>query len=917
MIRKIIKYLLLIVLLVISSITIAYSYWRVDFKASSNSDLYIDQDDIAENYSFNEGAKKFTTKNYTLYLFPSTIYLESYLEYLNGKSQVKPEELYGCISPILKEDGSINYDKNGLVQYQVSNSNGDDSYLEDWLIDGAPYADTYLYANASQRKAYYEDVYNNSNWVSSTNADSYLYGDPEYDQTLVSYKNYTNSEEQHNYRNLHQYDRFGYWPKIRKAEGRYLPLKIEVDENFSSNFYEQVVARPLADMGDPKGWYCYSFTLWSYVSIQKDDKGSRIGFKAPYYATNNFISNLSTGNQKFYGDGTIVNPSLSAFCPTTVSQYFDLMGDFSIYADEAGIIRLFPKFSNGKTYDEGSQAIDVTGQTQLPCGFLNGGADALRMIPSYTETSVFNQHDYYFSYLSELEKFNSVSNVGVAIMPNVSLNSYNELSFQIDTSNGYANWPGGWQTIFQIDNTSIKEFINSYGEGFYNVYLFLGDIGKSGSSQTSQLENLVSVIRTSEGKSGIFSTLSGKNLFEPKSSTVASYKSIAIAFEKVRDARIIMNIPRETSKEAFIQSKYENTNQYFRYLSENVYTTTAGFNIVENISAVTPINQRYQYCYILNDVDFTNANTPNFQIRFQKRYRDDLKFCGTSGVSGSSGDYAPNVDLIYNPKIQDNQGVFVKEQRYVNAFEYYFDARVQTMQNDTGDEQQIIFSLKNEEFKGIYNLIMIYIPNEYYSKTINGKTEIFTTKTEIIGDYITHSAGFYLFAYRQTNVFLKILANNPTQYYNVEADHENYGWNGFLIHSGSLNNNMLLFQKEYALGVAVRGTDKNEGTPDYSEEYLSYSQPTMDSILSTCLNTYIQEWMNKSSQGPSSIERVVIRDHVTGAIVGYYQQCNPTEEELNLHQDDSYYFIENGLYYELIFEAFQIRKNYVFYVTLI
>ncbi|MDE6945887.1 MAG: hypothetical protein K2P14_01755 [Anaeroplasmataceae bacterium] len=128
---------------------------------------------------------------------------------------------------------------------------------------------------------------------------------------------------------------------------------------------------------------------------------------------------------------------------------------------------------------------------------------------------------------------------------------------------------------------------------------------------------------------------------------------------------------------------------------------------------------------------------------------------------------------------------------------------------------------------------------------------------------------------------------------------------------------MVLFQKEYALGVAVRGTDENEGTPDYSYEYLAYSQPAIEETLAKCLNTYIQEWMQKSSTPPNSIERIVIRDHVTGAIVGYYQQCFPTIEDLNAYQEDSFYYIENGLYYELVFESFHIRKNYVFYLTTI
>ncbi len=916
MFKKLFKYFAFLIVIIIFSTTIAFSYWRVDFKSSSASDISLGQDDIAENYSFIEGSRKFTTKNYTLYLFPSTIYLQMYLDYLDGKMNQKPEDLYGHISPMLKEDGAIDYDENGAVQYTSNSIDGDETYLQDWVKKGGTYESTYLYSDESKRTAYYQTVYTNSNWLNVTNADSYLYGDPVYDQVQVSYKTFTDSDEQHNYRNLHQYDRFGFWPKVSKDSGRYLPLRIEVDENFSSSFYETVVERPLADMGDPHGWYCYSFTLWSYVAIQKDEEGKRIGYQAPYYASNSFMKNLSTANQSFYGKNSIVNPALSAFCPTSVSQYFDLMGDFSMYADEEGIIRLFPKFSNGKTYSENSTATDKTGNTTLPCGFLNGGSDAIRMTPSFKNANAFNQHDFYFSYLTNLVTYNRVNNVGVAILTNVMLNDFNAIDFQVDSTVGYANWRGAWDTIFSIKESQIEEAISTYGEGFYNIYLFLGDVGSSGtSSEKSSFENLINTIKASEGKNGIFPALSGKNLFEISKTSITSNKSVCLSFEKVRDARIVMNIDRGETTEQAIRTKYEVTNQYFRYLSEDVYSTTAGLNVIENINVTTPINEKYQYCYILNDVDFTNANTPNFQIRFQKRYREDLKFCGTSGITGS--DPAPDVDLIYNPEIKNTTGTFTKEQRFVNAFQYYFDAQTKSINNTEENkvEQQIIFSLKNEEYKGIYNLIMIYIPNTYYTATIDGKTQIYTSNSGLPKDYTTHAAGFYMFAYRQTNVFLKILANDPKEYYQVPSDNENFNLNEFIIHSGSLSKNMLLFQKEYALGASVRAGDINEGTPNYSNEYLDYTQPVKDYLLATCINTYVKEWMEKDTNAPKSVKRIVIRDHVTKAIVGYYKKVSPTAQDLAEHKEDSYYIEEDGSYYCMAFDQFSIRKNYIFYIT--
>lgn len=915
MFKKITKYVCIVALLVIFITTAAYSYWRVDFTASSNSNLGVGEDDIAENYSFYENSNKFNAKNYTIYVFPSTIYLQSYLDYLNGKSSLKPEEIYGYIMPLEKEDGNLDYATDGSVQYVCSNETGDDKYLSSWVADGGTYAETYLSTRKTSRDNYYESVYESSNWLNATGADSYAYGDPEFDKTAVSYENYTSYEEQHNYRNLHRYDRFGYWPKVRKDEGRYLPLKIEADADFSSNYYEEVVKRPLADMGDPHDWYCYSFTLWSYVSIRKDAEGNRVGYKAPYYASNDFIKNLTSENQSYYSIGSSVNPVLSAFCPTTVSQYFDLMGDFSSYADEEGIIRLFPKFSNGKTYSENSQTTDKTGNTTLPCGFLNGGSDAIRMTPTYKSHSTFDQHDFYFSYLSILESYNNVSNVGVATLPNVAIDNYSSLIFQIESTVGFANWQGNWQNIFTLDEKIISSTVNTYGEGFYNIYIFVGNIGQSGQSSSSNtFRNLISSLKTADYKNSIFSSLVGKNFTEPLSTNISSNKSVAFAIEKVRDTRILMDISRDSIEEEQLQAKYNSTNQYFRYLSDDVYAITSGLNKVENISNLDPINSRYQYCYILNGVDFTNASTPNFQIRFQKRYRTDLHFSGTGGTKGENGDFAPNVDLIYKPTIENDEGKFSKEQRFVSAFDYYFDAQVKSI-NSATNEEQIIFNLKDEEYRGIYNLIIIYIPNEYYSATMDGKTKIYYDKAGLPTNYITHSAGFYMFAYRQTNVFMKIMANNPTKHYAYPSTDEKQKNNGFLIHDNEVTNNMLLFQKEYALGVAVKGTDKNEEVSYSSIEYQEYKKPSIGDILASCVNQFLLDWMKKDPLAPKTIEKVIIRDHVTGMIVASFKKVTPTTEELNEHQSDNFYFIENGEYYQLYFEEFHIRKNYVFYIT--
>lgn len=873
----------------------AYAVWgNISLKATASNPVSASVDDIAENYSFTENSKKFKPETYTMYLFPSTLYLQTYLDYLDGGGK-KPEELYGYIEPVLDDTGAPKLDADENVLYSCSATRGDDDYLKDRVEGNGEYL-------SNNYENYYKNVYENGNWLSATGADSYEYGDPEYDKTSVSYSDYTTYDEQHNYRNLHRYDRFGYWPLVSKDSGRYLPLKIEVNENFSSNFYEQVVKRPLADMGDPVGWYCYSFSLWAYVAVEKNADGRATGnYTAPYFATDAFVDNLTSGNQKIYGnsDGS-VNTALSSFCPTAVSQYFDLMGDISQYADADGIIRLFPKFSNGKTYSEYNSGTDDTG---LPKGFRNGGSDGVRMTPEYkNSTSVFNQHDYYLSYSSELVSYNSVDSVAVASLPNVALADFKNLTVSVSLCNGsFANWITGWSMAVTLDESALTNIITSYGEGFYNLYLFLGNTGGS-FNYSGDISGIVQELHdgapndTDSGKAAFFASLRGKNLVAY--STQSINKPVAFAIEKVRDARILIDVDGNNMREENLQNGYNSTRQYFKYISKDIFTVSAGVDKVADVS--NPLNARYQYCYMLGGVDFTNCTTPYFQIRFQQRYRSDLSFRGLNGTSGTD-DVAPDIDIIYNPKAD---GSFEKEQRFVSAFGNYFTAETKQVLGESGtNESQTVLKLKSEEYKGIYDLIIVYIPKEYYSQTVSGTTSISYTKPS--GDYKTHSAGFYVFAYRQTNVFLKILANNTTT-----------KQNGFTVHGGTFGeDNIRIFQKEYPLGVTVKGTDLNEQPSEFSDKYAGYTDKSqVNETLSHCLNKFVKQWLAAENK-VSTVNYVVLRDHVTGAIVAWYERRSSSQLDSALLASGNYYYEESGNYYELVFGKFNVRKNYIFYVT--
>ena len=90
-----------------TSSAFAYFIFSDEVKSSQLIEDKIRVDNIEENYVF--GREDYVGKDYTIYLFPSTLYLEIYQDYLNG-STIKPEEAFGYIEAETKSDGSIDYE---------------------------------------------------------------------------------------------------------------------------------------------------------------------------------------------------------------------------------------------------------------------------------------------------------------------------------------------------------------------------------------------------------------------------------------------------------------------------------------------------------------------------------------------------------------------------------------------------------------------------------------------------------------------------------------------------------------------------------------------------------------------------------------------------------------------------------------
>lgn len=873
--KKILYVILPLALALTLAVGAAFAAWQFESVGVSENDISSKRDDIFENYEIKKANSSLTNQvnTYEMYLYPSTLYLSDYIDYLNGRSgAVLPEEKYGYIQPSVSAGGD--------VTYTVAGGGGDTAYLND-VVKNSDYT---MSSSSFVEGMYYKVYEKNSEW-NRTVADSgingtvkvggqtvaanskYLYGDPDLDATTVTYSDSTTgvslqdtTGERHNWRNLHYFDRFGYWPSLAKNEGRYLPLKIVVDENFSNTYYNNVALSPQADMGDPRDWFVYSFSCWAYVAFEN---GS---FTAPYYATDSFATENKDTN--YVNSGGSVNPSLSSFCPTTVSQYFDIIESFEKYTDADGVIRLFPKFSNGKGYSAPSVK--------------DGGGDAIKAVPEYKNADgsqavkkPSDQHELYMFYSTEegsVTKNSAKISVRVSVLPNITIDDYYSLDFKFAPTYKVAGWPGGWNDIYSFDrktasgtNKNIPDTLAAYGYGMYNLYLFITNVAEPASNTdcTAELETLRQNLVNKSDKVN-FPALFGKNLL-PIAKSFVGGKSFMLVGEKVREAKFIGDVSFGNSNyttDEQIKERYLSTNKSFRLINKPLY----GYK--NSVKQDDAINSNFPYCYILQNVDFTEATTQYCQIRFQRSYRPDLHFAKTSEYAYDRIEFSSVV--------------------YEHGFGNYFnlvDVGVHSEDGTVSTQQAI--QLASEEMRGIYDIILVFR----------------SAREGNAGSSIAYNIGLY--AYRHTNIFLKIYDKDLTDtvgYFqssdgaflstaeitgDITVDtSKRYD---FINHSA-----LPLYVKSYPIGVTIKGADATDGG----------AENIIGTPLSECVNKAV---LKHTGFDPTKIK---IYDHVTGAAVATYELKTGVSDNA-----DGLYLEYNGGYYELVFNDFKIRKNYIFYIS--
>lgn len=554
-----------------------------------------------------------------------------------------------------------------------------------------------------------------------------------------------------------------------------------------------------------------------------------------------------------------------------VSQYFDVIESFEKYADADGVIRLFPKFSNGKGYSAKTVK--------------DGGGDAIKVVPELkdeygnkAEMSTADQHELYMFYGTETGSFTSGGStvtVHFSVLPNINIDHYYSLNFKYAPTASTADWPGGWNDIYSLGretsagggtDKNIPETLNAYGYGLYNLYLFITQVAEK-TSATDYTENLETIRKNLVNKSDTvnFPSLFGKNLL-PLTKAYAGGKSFMLVAEKVREAKFIGDVNfgnTNYTTEEQVEAKYLSTSKSFRLINKELYGYTRDAD-GNSVKGEKPINSQFPYCYILQNVDFTEATTQYCQIRFQRHYRNDLHFAETSEYKYDRVEFS---DVVYE-----------------RGFGNYFNlVNADVISEDGTSTVQQVIQLADEEMRGVYDIILVFRS----AREGNENSDI------------AYNIGLY--AFRHTNIFVKIYGDDlsDTESYYQSSD-------GALLSTSDVSDGVTvdksktyefidhsalpLFNKSYPIGVSVKSTDKSDGG----------SVNGIGTALAECVNKAV-----KAGSDPTAVK---LRDHVTGAVVARYEERTDVTAE-------GLYLEYGGKFYELVFTPFKIRKNYIFYIS--
>ena len=866
-------FLLSIIGIVAIATSSAFAYFIFSDEAKS-SELIEDQirvDNIEENYIF--GREDYVGKDYTIYLFPSTLYLDIYQAYLDGTSTVLPEDAFGYIEAVTNSDGSISYTKtdsttgySGYSTYEdYVNANND--YLDTRSVQLTEHSVSRAYAYAygyqivydidtekslsnGRNDDLYEQVYGGEDkrigfgGTSGNNAvvpdidsdlwtDTYItfYDDGGGDKRGAGHDEKLSSDnldfytEQYNYRIPYKNDRFGYWSELNYDDGRILPQKIEVFESISQSDFAKETMTPWTSMGDQNGWYDLNFAMWIYIDLTYT--GNNItSYSLPFEVS---------GNQKI---------ELEAFKTKDIINYFDINKSLSGYADKDGIIRLFPSFSNSKGYVES----------------YNGGRDALRM--DITELGVNNRYPmlYFATSKPEGDTVANISNTNICFVPNIEINSnITDINISIHPAATPSKWPPGghgWAELYNsTERTNLIKYIREeYGDGLYNFYLVIGKNTQNYDSSSTNNEKFTAATDVSNqitSETGnIFVELVNKRLNQTAATDnerlkVLNYsyddsghyvhRTYVLMVEKIAEALFYKELNNTYENEEALQnhtSSQTNAPKFYN-LNAKLYKASLNASGAYDVDSNNELTANNSYIYLAQNIDLTESNKDLvMQIRFNNEYYDADE--GLYNLNPLSDEEA----LIFNPTV-DSSGNFTfnDDAIFTNASEWFKTSLITF--TSSGETQNALTLTNYEDNQGIYDILI------EYNKT-SGKFNVYT--------------------YRHTNIFIKLFENK------VEIDKDT----GLAIHKNTDGTDFdyLLWRKKYYLGVNMKSSD----TCDIS---FNSTQITFQGAVESFINSNTSGYTKQS---------LLIRDFVTDALIGYFDNTGNLVLNLRVMKNYILYF---------------------------
>lgn len=889
--RRILSIFIMVLALIVLVPSFALSYFYFNTPSNSNNTTIGNGsanngiDDIKENYT---GGKDDSSKEYTIYFFPSTLYAQIGYEYEKNISTTKPEDVFGYVEYTYDEEsgrGSLDKPRNLITNdtdYNMNDEGGDLGYFN--YVSNSTYNNKNLY---NDKDSYVHALNYNTNpgaireyWASwvifQTDIGSKTYYDYNPETVIPAGENQSDLEEAkkiyrdkwENYVHKHyrfRNDRLGYWPNIEYKSGRYLPIKIEVTDYLPSYVYDDMNLVPFTDMGDSspisETWYNFAFAGWGYFNSSDE------------YTVKNLTS-ISGTNEPNYIKDSFTAADLD-------TSTFDIMSDLSSYADENGVIRLYPIFSNGKNY--------ATQHSSKPDyeSAKDGGRDALRLEFKHNANSGdVNTHDeeQYFLYegvFGEESNESTPPPVSIASIKNLELNlsDINRLNVSCGAigRKGSGDWTGEWYDFLTLveNNNFCHQGLTNYGEGVYNFYIFLLEpsLYSNGIDFDSYLngETLYNYISNSI-KNNKIPILTNKEIVfltnVPVSVSSNNYgeSKALFAIEKVTESKFIDNLnigesistqTTENYRNSLSMLKFDETVGFASNLSTNgirfgedmnekpVITDilTDQLNIVTN--TLTGISK--DDIVILRNVDFTNYSSileAAFQIRLFEKYQENIKFIDTD-----------ESEL----KLEENSSVTDLEAMVFN------DSGEQPSFNDVFIDASYYFDLVEKDHTINING-QSYTPNE---RIYIPRNSVYLGKYDFLLYHDRANDKYKLYAYRHSNIPIYIFT----------ADQQDTDDDGYV----DMNESQKLWERRTTIGSYAEHTDL--GTPGAALGISSNDEISFHDMI------------NKYLASKDTTKTYYVRDHVTGM------------DLFEIKHDGSVWEITKSLY------NFRIRKSYIFYIT--